>query len=153
MNGAPECAGRPFIEAFESGGVPDGGFHHRDHVRLAWSYLREIPLTEAMGRFAESLRRFAARHGKSNLYHETITCAFLILVHERMQRTPDASWEEFSRLHADLLCWKPSILDRYYHRETLASDFARRVFVLPDGGNGPAAGEVGCDRIATPGRA
>ncbi len=32
----------------------------------------------------------------------------------------------------------PSILDRYYTRETLASDLARRTFVLPDGAVGRA---------------
>ena len=32
----------------------------------------------------------------------------------------------------DLLAWKPSALDRLYTPETLASDRARRVFVMPD---------------------
>ena len=32
----------------------------------------------------------------------------------------------------DLLRWNPSILERYYERETLGSELARRVFVMPD---------------------
>jgi hypothetical protein len=31
-----------------------------------------------------------------------------------------------------LLTWQPSILNRYYSKELLASDLARRTFVMPD---------------------
>ena len=34
--------------------------------------------------------------------------------------------------NADLLSWKPSILDRYYTADVLWSDRARRTFVMPD---------------------
>jgi hypothetical protein len=32
----------------------------------------------------------------------------------------------------DLLTWRPSVLDEYYTPETIGSDLARRVFLLPD---------------------
>ena len=124
---------REFLAAFEGGSLPEGCFHHRDHVRLAWIYLRSLPPAQALSRFSEGLRRFAARFGKSGLYHETITWAYLILIRERMERGGTAqSWEEFASDNPDLLAWKPSILDAYYREETLRSDLARRVFVLPD---------------------
>jgi hypothetical protein len=107
-------------------------FHHADHVHVAWAILREMPLLDALARFSASLRRFAAAQGKPRLYHETITWAFMILIHERMQRAPAAAWEEFARANPDLLTWKPSPLDRYYRPETLASELARRVFLMPD---------------------
>ena len=107
-------------------------FRHPDHVRVAWTLLLEMPLLEALGRFTASLRRFAAAKGTPGLYHETITWAYVFLIHERMQRTPAAAWDDFARANADLLAWKPSVLDRYYRAETLGSDLARRVFVLPD---------------------
>lgn len=34
--------------------------------------------------------------------------------------------------HADLFDWKNSILLRYYRPETLHSDLARRIFLMPD---------------------
>ena len=40
-----------------------------------------------------------------------------------------------SQLQKDVmaeLAWEPSILDRYYRKETLSSEQARRVFVFPD---------------------
>jgi hypothetical protein len=126
-------ADRRFIEAFEATSLPDGGFHHRDHVRTAWIYLRELPPTAALDRFARSLQRFAESKGKSGLYHETITWAYLLLIRERMERGGGGgSFDEFATRNPDLLAWKPSILDSYYRKETLASDLARRVFLLPD---------------------
>ena len=130
---SPDCD-REFLEAFETCALPTDRFHHRDHVRVAWLYLRQGSLMEALERCVTGLRRFAAHHGKPGLYHETITWGFMLLIHERQQRCPTASWERFAEVNADLLTWRPSALDRYYRPETLQSEFARRVFVLPDAG-------------------
>jgi hypothetical protein len=117
------------VARFERGDVAE--FRHADHVRVAYAYLRTMPLLDAIARFRAALRRFAASQGRPELYHETITWAFLLIIHERMERSAGAGWEEFLRENADLLRWKPSILERYYDAEVLGSDFARRVFVLP----------------------
>lgn len=119
-----------FIQRFEDCTLPDGAFHHRDHVRLAWLYLRRYPALEALTRFAEGLKSFAAAKGHPGLYHETITWAFLFLIRERM--AGEETWDAFAAKNSDLLTWKPSVLDRYYETETLFSDRARRIFLLPD---------------------
>jgi hypothetical protein len=120
------------VEGFERCTLPNTAFHHPDHVHVVWSYLRGLPLTAALDRFRNALKRFAAHNGKPGLYHETITCAYVILVNERMQANPASDWENFCGDNPDLLTWRPSILDRYYQPETLQTDFARRVFVFPD---------------------
>lgn len=126
---------RDFVAAVETCALAGGDFHHADHIRLAWIYLSERPLLEAIARFTTSLRRFAAHHGVPQKYHETITWAHLVLIHERMQRDgAPREWESFREANADLFAWRPSILQRYYAPATLTSDLARRVFVLPDGG-------------------
>jgi hypothetical protein len=117
---------------FEAGRPPDGGFHHREHVRVAWNYLRRHPLAEALGRFCGGLRRFAESQGVPGLYHETITVAYLLLINERLSGSRDLDWESFAARNQDLLAWKPSLLDRLYAPETLASDRAREVFLMPD---------------------
>ncbi len=122
-----------FLRCFEEGTLPASAFHHRDHVRVAWLYLKAEPPLSALARFADGLQRFAAAHGQARLYHETITWAYLLLIRERMERAgAGATWEEFAERNPDLLSWKPSILDRYYRPETLGSEVARRVFVMPD---------------------
>ena len=120
-----------YIRQFESDTLP-GEFHHSDHVRLAFAYLSEFPVLEALERFASALKRFAAARGKTQLYHETITHAYFFLIRERMARMPDADWNAFAMQNADLLVWKPGILGRYYHESTLQSDLARSVFLFPD---------------------
>jgi hypothetical protein len=120
------------IRCFEAAEDPPGGFHHHEHVRVAWWYVRQVPLLTALERFRRGLVRFAEARGASTKYHETITIAFLLLVHERAHHAPEESWDQFAARSADLLAWNPSILDRYYHPETLASERARRSFVWPD---------------------
>ena len=124
---------RDFVDAFEACAVASEDFRHADHVHLAWCYLREHPLLEAIERFTTSLQRFAAHHRAPALYHQTITWAYLLLIHERMQREgASEDWPAFRGANPDLFDRKPSILERYYLPETLNSDVARRIFVLPD---------------------
>lgn len=121
------------IEQFEDGTLPNECFHHREHVRVAFLYLTRYPVPEALQIFSKTLRRFAEARGKPQLYHETITWAYVFLIRERMARTgKNQSWDEFARGNPDLLLWKGGILTRYYRAETLTSDLARAVFVLPD---------------------
>ena len=121
------------IEQFEQSVASGESFHHADHVRVAFVYLTRYPLLEAVERFSAALKRFAAAQGKAGLYHETITWAYLFLIRERMARAGQAlSWEEFAEQNADLLVWNDGVVQRAYRKETLASELARRVFVLPD---------------------
>lgn len=124
------------IAEFEQGRAP-GDFHHADHVRVAFAYVAEFPLLEAMARFSAALQRFALSKGKPHLYHQTITWAYLLLIHERIARAGSLpgsipSWREFSERNRDLLLWRGGVLERYYSQAVLDSDLARRVFVFPD---------------------
>ena len=123
-----------FLQAFETATLPPGGFHHRDHVRAAWLCLRDAATAvEGLERFVSGLRRFAAAAGKPELYHETITWAFLLLIRERRAAgAANESFDAFAARNTDLFQWKPSVLDRYYKKKTLASARARAVFLLPD---------------------
>jgi hypothetical protein len=125
-------SGEELLTAFEQATLPPAEFRHATHVQVAWLLLRRDPMLEAAARFRDALRRYAASLGKPGLYHETITLAYLFLIHERMHRSPDGSWEEFAAANADLLAWRPSVLDVYYRPDTLASEMARATFVLPD---------------------
>jgi hypothetical protein len=120
------------LRRFETGEMPAGGFHHAQHVQVAWHYLRRAPLPEALVCFTSGLKAFAAAQGATGLYHETITIAFMLVINERLAEERDLDWPAFAAAHPELFTWKPSILDRYYLPETLASERARRTFVMPD---------------------
>ena len=127
--------GDKLIKQFENGTTPPETFHHADHVRLAFECLYRYPALEALEKFSVALRRFAAARGKPQLYHETITWAYLLLIRERMARAGRSqTWEEFAERNPDLLIWKGGVLATLYRQETLDSDLARHTFVLPDQG-------------------
>ncbi|HNN94212.1 MAG TPA: hypothetical protein PKI03_18170 [Pseudomonadota bacterium] len=123
---------KAFLAAFLQRRLP--AFHHRDHVRLAWIYLRQDASLIGLDAFVRALQAFAADAGQPGIYHETMTWAYLLLLRERMARCPGTDFATFAGENPDLLTWKPSVLDRYYRAETLASDLARKVFLLPDRG-------------------
>jgi hypothetical protein len=130
------------LAGFDAGTLPAASFHHREHVRVAWLCLRRDPPLAALERFCAGIQSLAAAYGKSGLYHATITWAFLLLIDERRRRHAAAAetWEGFAAGNRDLLCWQPSILASYYREETLRSDLARQVFLMPDrlAGGSPA---------------
>jgi hypothetical protein len=122
----PGAADDEFAACVERGEAPDEGFHHRDHLRLAWIYLRRYPVEQAAARIAETIRRFAAHQGQAARYHETMTQAWLLL----MAAAEGTSFEE-------ALASRPELLDKdclrsYYSAELLDSVEARTRFVMPD---------------------
>ena len=95
-------------------------------------FVQQYGMPAALAEFSAAIKRFADAKGATGLYHETITWAFLLLIADRQARRPAAGWQEFEGENSDLLTWKPSILTRYYSKELLASDLARRTFLMPD---------------------
>jgi hypothetical protein len=121
------------VRQFEDCSLPNGAFRHAHHVRVAWIYLGRHPVLAAAERFAESLKRFASAHGRAGLYHETLTYAYVFLIHDRIAtRGRGTSWRAFAEANPDLLVSRPSALLAYYSAERLESDLARRVFLWPD---------------------
>ena len=119
-----------FLAEFRAGTLEP--FHHQDHVKMAWLYLQKTSLLQAVADFTQDLKHFAEVKGSPGLYHETITWAYMFLIHERMTREQGQSWEDFSNANDDLLSWENNILKQYYHTETLQSELARKVFIFPD---------------------
>jgi len=120
------------FDRFVDTSLPADQFHHREHVNVAWLFVQKYGMPQALDEFSTAIKRFADAKGATGLYHETITWAFLLLIAERQARRPVATWEEFAAANPDLLVWKPSVLERYYSKELLSSDLARRTFLMPD---------------------
>ena len=120
------------FEKFVDTTLPADRFHHHQHVQVAWLFVQKYGMPQAIGEFTAAIKRFAGAKGATGLYHETITWAFLFLIADRQARQPSDTWEGFQAANADLMSWKPSILERYYSKELLASDLAKRTFLMPD---------------------
>jgi len=120
------------VAAFEAVKLSGEEFTHVQHVRVAWWYLRRHPFDDALARFKAALQRFAAAHGATAKYHETITVAYMCLIADRLKDAPELAWQDFAERNSDLLARSPSILARHYTEETLQSHEAKREFVHPD---------------------
>ena len=119
-----------FLRSFEACEIPNAGFHHRDHIRLACLYVQRYG-PGASERICESIRAFAAAHGKSDKYHQTVTIAWMELVQQAVRSSPpDARFE-------DIVARFPALLDKnhlgeFYSEQILISQMAKQIFVPPD---------------------
>src|SRR5256885_11047631 len=116
------------LRAFEAGRVDPAKFAHREHVRLGYEMLCRHSFGEAISRFSRGLRLLATRAERPQLYHETVTVAFLALINERRVRNGAKNWNEFQRQNADL--FDKRCLEQWYSREQLGTDLARQTFCL-----------------------
>jgi hypothetical protein len=129
--GTAHLSDEAFVKAFESCRLPAGQFHHADHIRLAWIYLRELGEDLAAARIEQAIRGFAAHNGISEKYHHTITLAWLRLVAGACRMTPETRrFEDFAERHPRLLAVRT--LSNYYSAERLATIEARAEWVEPD---------------------
>jgi hypothetical protein len=109
----------------------DSEFHHADHIRLAWIYLRTMPMAAAEKRMAATLRRYSAHKGKPERYHHTMTLAWMRLVAVAWRATPQLIvFEEFIAAHPELA--QANALSKYYSRKVLEMSAARIGWANPD---------------------
>src|SRR6188768_2066903 len=87
---------------FEAGRIDPASFPHRDHVQVSYELLERYPFPEALLHLARGLRRLAAKAGRPEVYHETITAAFLALIAERRLRGTHLTWDDFAARNPDL---------------------------------------------------
>ena len=117
------------LTQFIRGEVDPGSFPHREHVRMGFEMLRRHNFEEAALHYCGALRAMTARAGKPMAFHQTITIAFLALIAERIDSGDYADFDAFANANADL--FEKSALSRWYPAERLATEAARRTFLLP----------------------
>ncbi|MBC6982380.1 hypothetical protein [Caulobacter sp. 17J80-11] len=126
-------ADRALVAAFECGELDPAGFSHADHVRVAWALLGPMgrPFHEAYLAMRAGLQALVARAGRPERYNETVTLAFLALVHEELARTvaPADTFEAFYAGAEGRL--DRGALAALYPDGALSSGAARAGLVLP----------------------
>ena len=120
-----------FLRAFEDLSFPADLFHHREHIRVAWLYLKSSDASRAAERMAAGIRRFANHQGATQKYHHTLTLAWMRLVAVALVESPNANtFEEFVTAQPEL-CGK-NLLAKYFSDELLQTATAREAWVEPD---------------------
>ena len=131
------AADEAFVAAFHAHQLSNQGFHHRDHLRLAWVQIRRLGLDEASEVVTTGIRRFAAHHGSADRYNDTMTRFWLRVVGLGIMRHPELTFDE-------LLAAEPHLLDkglpfRHWSRERMNRDDAKLRWIEPDLRPMPAA--------------
>jgi hypothetical protein len=119
-----------FVAAFESCALPNAAFRHRDHLRLAWIYLRRAPYAEAVRMMQSSIRKFAAHHAAADKYHHTITVLWMRLVAAAAADDDHATFDGFIGAHGHLL--DKHVVKNFYSDHLLSSASARTGWIDPD---------------------
>jgi hypothetical protein len=119
----------PELGRFVRGEIPAATFPHREHMRMAFEMLKRHDFPEAVMLYSRALRAMTEKAGKPGAFHQTVTIAFLSLIAERMEAGSAADFAAFERANPDLM--EKSVLARWYRPERLASEIARRTFLLP----------------------
>jgi len=115
-----------FLAAFHACSLPPFCFHHADHLRLAWLHLRQQPLEAAITNVCSGIQVYAKHLGKPEIYHETLTVAWVRLLASHDEPT----FDEFLRVNDHRLNRK--LLHRFWSPERLQSEQARREWLAPD---------------------
>ncbi len=118
------------LERFQRGEADAANFPHREHVRMAFEMLRRHDFAETAWLYSRALRLMTARAGKPEAFNQTTTIAFLSLIAERMERGGAPDFAAFVRAHPEML--DKRALSRWYRPDQLATEIARRTFVLPE---------------------
>lgn len=118
-----------FLQAFEDGTLDQ--FPHRQHIRMAWLYLRAHGWDEGVSKIRDGIKRFAASKGASGKYHETITVFWARLVHHVITSNPGVNdFDSFIALYPGLL--NPRLIAQHYSPDLIYSAVARHAWVEPD---------------------
>jgi hypothetical protein len=118
-----------FIDAFESGRLPNAAFHHRDHVRLSWLYLRRGGPASGSRAVLDGIRHFAVVHGAADRFHVTLTLFWVKLVQHLIDTYPGAPTFD------DLVTHFPRVLDKslvYKHYSPEHLGAGRQNWLQPD---------------------
>lgn len=124
-----------FLADFEACRWPLEQFHHREHIKLAYLYLSRHPFDDGVNRFRTTVQTYIDFHkvpvSPTSGYHETMTIAWLRLVHLTLcEYGPAASADAFYEDHPELS--QKKTLRLFYSRDRFTSAEAKATFVEPD---------------------
>jgi hypothetical protein len=120
-----------FLAMFERREFPLDQWRHRPHVTVAYLYLRQYPLEQAIGKMRQGIQAHNAAHGLAGAYHETITQFWGRVIYAVMSaHGPSDSASHFFDRHSYLLNKMLPLL--FYSYGRLISKQARHEFVEPD---------------------
>jgi hypothetical protein len=121
-----------FVRDFEETRLPRSEWTHAMHLTVALVYLVRHGQDEATERMRRGIQRLNFHYGNHTGYHETITLAWIAVVSRFLAARPGS--QSLATLSRELIaeCGARDYLLRFYSRDVLMSEEARRRWVRPD---------------------
>jgi hypothetical protein len=121
------------VRAFEACTLPKARWTHQAHLATALWYLRRLPRDEATPIIRRNIQKYNLSAGGSpDGYHETITLAWIAVITQFLQAHDHGqSQAELTQLLIKECCDKDYLL-RWWSKEVLLSEGARRGWVDGD---------------------
>jgi hypothetical protein len=124
-----------FLKQFESAAWPLQDWHHQQHIKIAYLYLRRYPFDAAIAKMCSGVKKYNAAHnvpeGLDRGYHETMTQAWMRLVYFTLcEYGPAENADAFYELNPQLS--QKKTLRFFYTKGTCMSPNAKAEFVPPD---------------------
>src|SRR5688572_20219440 len=126
---------RTFLKKFEACQFSADQWHHREHIKAAYLYLRRHAFDHALERIRTGIKALNASQNVPETvkrgYHETTTQAWLRLVSLILHvYGPEKTSDKFYDEHPELS--QSKTLRLFYSRKRISSAKAKATFVQPD---------------------
>lgn len=121
-----------FQQQFEDKTLDPDEFNHKGHLRIAWLYLSQQPLAQAVNSVCAGIKAYAESLGAKDKFHHTLTEATVRLISERMDSGKYRYFYEFLKNNLDLITELKQLIANQYSEELLNSERARNEYVEPD---------------------
>ena len=121
-----------FLTAFEDHSLPPEQFDHIGHLRIAWLYLINNKLDEAIYKVTTGISSYATSLGATDKFQHTLTEAIVRIMAIRANNKCEVTFPDFLTNNPDLVENLPKVLNTYYSHDRLNSDLAKRTYLEPD---------------------
>ncbi|MCV2884023.1 hypothetical protein OE749_04885 [Aestuariibacter sp. AA17] len=123
---------KDFQNQFEKLTLDHQYFDHLGHLRIAWLYLMQSDLEQAVDSTCNGIRSYAESLGAKDKFNFTISYALVMIISNRMNAEKQSNWQNFLNKNRDLADDALGILCKHYNKSTLFSEDARKQLILPD---------------------
>ncbi len=132
MRGHLSLSDDEFVDQFENLTLRPALFSHEAHLRLAFVYLRNFSIIEAIDKIRNGILSFDRKHGDGSKYHETLTVAAVHVINHFRQKQEihdfSSLLKAYPRLKKD---FKQLLLTHYSEKRLFAKD-SKYCYLEPD---------------------
>jgi len=121
-----------FVEQFANITLPPDLFNHEAHLRLAYLYITNYGIEEAIDKICIQIPQFAAKHGANDKFNKTVTVAAIKAVKHFMEKSNTKDFQSFITENPRLINNFKDLLGCHYQTDIFTSEKARKEYLEPE---------------------